>query len=175
MERTGEENENKIKNLENKYMPGNMDVEGHYRDIRTGDKELEEIEDKEQEAMKRKVRIYGCVEVQEPAIKLLKIHPKLALWHKLDMTTIMTVVEKWGVKRRWAEMSKKESEEEEETIIVDGESEGTEWEDATGAKHRMTAVRGRLVDDESEPSSHQQKRHNPRPTRSTARTIPTTF
>ena len=76
MERTGEENENKIKNLENKYMPGNMDVEGHYRDIRTGDKELEEIEDKEQEAMKRKVRIYGCVEVQEPAIKTTKNPPQ---------------------------------------------------------------------------------------------------
>ena len=109
-----------------------MEVEGCYRDIRIGDKELEVIEDEEQEMKKRKVPIYGGVEVEESATKPLQNHPKLALWPKLDMTNIMTEVEKGCVKWSWAEMSKKKTEEEEETIIVNDESEGTQHEDATG-------------------------------------------
>ena len=97
---------NKIRHLETKHRPWKMVVEGRYKDIRIGDKELEEIQD-EQEEKRRKVPTYGGTETEEPTVKLLQNHPKLALWPKLDMMNIMTEVEKGCVKRRWAEMSKR--------------------------------------------------------------------
>ena len=98
---------NKIRHLETKHRPWKKVVECRYKDIRIGDMELEEIQDDEQEEKRRKVPKYGGIEIQEPTVKLLQNHPKLVLWPKLDMTNILTEVEKGCVKRRWAEMSKR--------------------------------------------------------------------
>ena len=63
--------------------------------------ELEQLEKQNSDAKTRE----APVEIEEPTRKLLRNQPKLTLWPRLDLN-IITEVEKGCAKRRWGEMSK---------------------------------------------------------------------
>ena len=62
---------------------------------------MEQLEKQNSDAKTRE----APVEIEEPTRKLLRNQPKLTLWPRLDLN-IITEVEKGCAKRRWGEMSK---------------------------------------------------------------------
>ena len=72
---------------------------------------MERLTDNNEE--KKEIPTYGGVEVPEAAQKLLINQPKLVLWPKIDITQVMTEIEKGYVKRRWDEMSRQQREDQE--------------------------------------------------------------
>ena len=120
----------KVNHLEKTYKPWKREVQGRLKDICIGDTELEQLEHQNDDRRKREAAVYGGVKISEPTRQLLRYQPKLAVWPKLDMTNIMTEVEKGCAKRRWGEMSK----------IQNGDCEMNEAIDETEEEMASTRV-----------------------------------